>query len=138
VPFKAGELKAVGTADGKTTQSRLVTAGPAARIELVPDKTKLTANGEDVSQIELRLVDKDGVLVPKGNTFCSINVNGSGRLLALDNGDQRDMTPLKQPSRKLNQSRAFLVVESLRKPGPITVTVSAEGLPQAQLKLRAR
>jgi hypothetical protein len=138
VPFKSGELKAIGTANGKTVQSRLISAGSAARIELVPDKTKLTASGEDVSQIELRLVDKNGVLVPNGNTLCSVNVNGSGRLLSLDNGDQRDMTPLKQPSRKLNQSRAFMVVESLRQPGPITVTVSAEGLPETRLKLRAR
>jgi beta-galactosidase len=138
VPFQAGELKAVGSRDGKTVQSRLVTAGQPARLELVPDKTKLDASGEDVSQIELRLVDEKGVLVPNGAALCNVRVEGAGRLLALDNGDQRDMTPLRQPSRKLNQGRAFLVVESLHEAGPITVTVSAEGLPETKLKLRAR
>ncbi|HWC60706.1 MAG TPA: glycoside hydrolase family 2 TIM barrel-domain containing protein, partial [Verrucomicrobiae bacterium] len=138
VPFQAGELKAVGSRDGKTVQSRLVTAGQPARLELVPDKTKLTADGEDVSQIELRLVDAKGVLVPTGAALCNVRVEGAGKLLALDNGDQRDMTPLREPSRKLNQGRAFLVVESLHEAGPITVTVSAEGLPETKLKLRAR
>lgn len=138
VPFQAGELKAVGSRDGKTVESRLVTAGQPARLELVPDKTKLDASGQDVSQIELRLVDDKGVLVPNGATLCNVRVEGAGRLLALDNGDQRDMTPLRQPSRKLNQGRAFLVVESLHEGGPITVTVSAEGLPDTKLKLRAR
>ena len=138
VRFQPGELKAVGSRDGKTVQSRLVTAGEPARVELLPDKTKLAANGEDVSQIELRLVDKNGVLVPNGATLCDVRVEGAGKLLALDNGDQRDMTPLRQPSHKLNQGRAFMVVESLREAGPITVTVSAEGLPETKLKLRAR
>jgi beta-galactosidase len=138
VPFKPGELKAVGTRDRQTVQSRLITAGAPARIELVPDKTNLAANGQDVSQIEMQLVDAHGVLVPNGSPLCSVQVNGCGKLLALDNGDQRDMTQLQQPSRKLNQSRAFLVVESLRQSGPITVTVTSEGLPETQLKLRAK
>jgi len=138
VPFESGELKAVGARDGQTVQSRLVTAGPPERIELVPDKTELAADGHDVSQIEMRLVDEHGVMVPSGNVLCSVRVNGAGRLLALDNGDQRDMTPLQQPSRKLNQGRAFMVVESLRQPGPVSVIVSAEGFPEAQLSLRAR
>jgi beta-galactosidase len=138
VPFKPGELKAVGTRDRQTAESRLITAGAPARIELVPDKTELVASGQDVSQIEIQLVDAHGILVPNANTLCSVRVDGSGKLIALDNGDQRDMTPLQQPSRKLNQSRAFMVVESLRRPGPITVTVTAEGLPDTQLKLRAK
>jgi beta-galactosidase len=138
VPFQAGELKAVGSRDGKTVQTRLVTAGPPAGLELVPDKTKLVADGQDVAQIELRLVDEKGVLIPNGDSLCQVRVEGAGKLLALDNGDQRDMTPLGQPSRKLNQGRAFLVVESLRQRGTMTVTVSAEGLPEAKLKLRAR
>ncbi len=138
VPFKSGELKAVGSRDGHTVQSRLITAGAPARIELVPDKTKLAANGEDVSQIEVRLVDEHRVLIPNGNVLCGVRVNGSGKLLALDNGDQRDMTKLQQPSRKLNQGRAFLIVESSRQAGPLTVTVSAEGLPETELKLKVR
>ena len=138
VPFQAGELKAVGSRDGKKVQTQLVTAGQAARLELVPDKTKLAANGQDVSQIELRLVDAEGVLVPNGAALCSVRVDGAGRLLALDNGDQRDMTRLQEPSRKLNQGRAFMVVESSHEAGAITVTVSAEGLPEATLRLRAR
>jgi len=138
VPFQPGELKAVGLRDGKKVQTQLVTAGQAARVELVADKMKLAANGEDVSQIELRLVDAKGVLVPNGANLCSVRVEGAGKLLSLDNGDQRDMTRLQEPSRKLNQGRAFMVVEGAREAGSITVAVSVEGLPDANLKLRVR
>ena len=116
MPFKSGELKAVGSRDGHTVQSRLITAGAPARIELVPDKTKLAANGEDVSQIEVRLVDEHGVLVPNGNVLCGVRVNGSGRLLSLDNGDQRDMTPLQQAFAQI-KSRTRIFGRSKFAPG---------------------
>jgi len=138
VPFQPGEVKAVASQDGRQVQTRLITAGAPARLELIPDQTNLAADGRDVSQIELRLVDKRGVLVPNGAASCSVKVSGAGRLLGMDNGDQRDMTPLKEPSRKLNQGRAFLVVQSLRQAGPITVTVSAQGFPDAKLNLHVR
>jgi beta-galactosidase len=107
-------------------------------LELIPDQTDLVADGHDVSQIELRLVDKSGVLVPDGAALCSVKVTGAGKLLGLDNGNQRDMTALTQPTRKLNQGRAFLIVQSLRRAGAINVTVSVEGFPDAKLNLRAR
>jgi beta-galactosidase len=138
VPFQPGELKAVGSQDGHKVDTRLRMAGPPARLELIPDQTDLVADGHDVSQIELRLVDKSGVLVPDGAALCSVKVTGAGKLLGLDNGNQRDMTALTQPTRKLNQGRAFLIVQSLRRAGAINVTVSVEGFPDAKLNLRAR
>ena len=138
VPFQPGELRAIATQDGRKVETHLLTAGAPARLELIPDQTNLAADGRDVSQIELRLVDKRGVLVPTGDMLCSVKVSGAGRLLGMDNGDQRDMTPLLQPARKLNQGRAFLVIQSSRRAGPITVTVSAEDFSEAKLKLRAR
>lgn len=138
VPFKAGELKAVGTLDGKTVETRLVTAGKPARIELIPDRTRLAANGQDAANVELRSVDAQGNLVPNGDALCSVQVTGAGRLIGLDNGDQRDMTSLTLPARKLNQGRALAVVESSRQPGAIELTVTAPGLPAAHLRLAGR
>jgi hypothetical protein len=138
VPFKAGELKVVGTLDGKTVETSLVTADKPARIELVSDRTRLAANGQDAANVELRLVDAKGNFVPNSDALCSVEVTGAGRLVGLDNGDQRDMTPLTSPARKLNQGRALAVVESSRLAGAIELTVTAPGLPAAHLQLRAK
>ena len=136
--FKPGELKAVGWRDGKAVEYRLTTAGKPARIDLVPDHQKLTANGA-AANIELRLVDAKGVLVPNGDALCTVQVSGAGRLLALDNGNQSDSTPLRSPSRQLNRGRALAVVQTLPgKTGAITVTVTAPGLPEARLALQSR
>ena len=137
VPFQPGELKAVGTRAGQTVEARLVTAGELARIELVADRTQLAADGRDVAHVEVRLVDAKGVLVPNTNVLCTAKAGGAGRLLGLDNGDQGDMTALTSPSRNTRQGRALALVQSARKAGAITLTVSAPGLPEAQLALRA-
>ncbi|MGA2748742.1 MAG: sugar-binding domain-containing protein [Verrucomicrobiota bacterium] len=138
VPFKPGQLKAVGWRDDRSVETGLATAGKPARLELSPDQTRLVADGRDVAQVEVRLVDERGVLEPEGNALCAAQVTGAGKLLALDNGDQRDMTPPRQAARKLHQGRALLTVQSLRQPGAIIVTVSTEGLPDSRLELQAQ
>jgi hypothetical protein len=136
VPFKPGELKAVGVRAGQTVEARLLTAGKAARIELVADRTRLAGDGRDVAHVELRLVDEKGVLIPHGDAACSVRVTGAGRLLGLDNGDQRDMTSLTSSTHKLNQGRALAIVQSGRQAGSIELTVSAEGFPDSRLQLK--
>ena len=137
VPFKPGELKAVGTRAGQTVEDRLVTAGAPARLELAADRARLAADGRDVAHVEVRLVDAKGALVPNTNVLCTAKVTGAGRLLGLDNGDQRDMTALTLPSRSTRQSRALALVQTARNAGPITLTVSAPGLPEARITLQA-
>ncbi|HHY85344.1 MAG TPA: DUF4982 domain-containing protein [Verrucomicrobia bacterium] len=137
VPFEPGELKAVATRRQQSITRSLITAGAPARIELIPDRTSIAADGRDVAHIEVQLVDANGVLVPDGNVECSVRVVGEGRLLGVDNGDQRDMTPLRSSSRKLNHGRALALVQSSKRAGKIQVIVSAPELPVARLYLDA-
>ena len=138
VAFEPGELKAVGTDEtGRMVEYRLVTAGKAAHLKLIADRTQLAADGEDVAHVEIRLVDDKGVPVPNEDVVCSAQVSGAGRLLAVDNGNQDDMTPLTSPSRELHNGRALAIVQSLRQKGAITIKVSARGFPDALLQLKA-
>ena len=72
VAFQPGELKAVGRRDGKTVEYRLMTAGKPARIEMVADHQKLAADNREAANIELRLVDAKGVIVPNGDALCTM------------------------------------------------------------------
>jgi beta-galactosidase len=76
------------------------------------------------------------VLIPHGDAACSVRVSGAGRLLGLDNGDQRDMTSLTSSTRKLNQGRALAIVQSGRHAGTIELIVTAEGFPEGRLQLK--
>jgi beta-galactosidase/beta-glucuronidase len=136
--FQPGKLNAVGTAsDGKKVNYTLVTAGKPARLELIADRTRLAADGEDIAHVEIRVVDKKGVVVPNDNHVCSVEVDGAGQLLAVDNGNQSDTTPLSASSRALYHGRALAIIQSARYRGSIVLKVSAPGLPDAKLKLRS-
>ena len=137
VPFKGKELKAVGTRAGQTVEHRLVTAGTPARIELAADRTHLAADGHDAANVEMRLVDESGVLVPNSDLLCTAKVTGSGRLLGIDNGDQRDMTALALSSRKTRQGRALTLVQATRNKGTMELIVSTPSLPEARLILQS-
>jgi len=74
--------------------------------------------------------------VPNGDTACTVQVRGVGRLLAIDNGNQNDVSPLTSHERKLNHGRALAVVQSLsNQPGPVEIIVTTPGLPETRLKL---
>jgi beta-galactosidase len=138
VAFQPGKLKAVGTANnGKKVEYTLVTAGKPARLKLIADRTRLTADGEDVAQVEIRVVDNKGVLVPDDNLVCTVEVDGKGRLLAVDNGNESDTTPLSASSRALYHGRVLATIQSTCDGGSMVLRVSAPGLPEAKLKLRS-
>jgi len=138
VAFQPGELKAVGRSGGNSVASSLTTAGQPARLVLLPDHQALAADGQDAANIELRMVDAKGALVPDNHALCAVQVSGAGRLLAVDNGNLSDPAPLTSPSRELNHGRALAIVQSLPAAGAIQVTVTAPGVPDAHLTLRSR
>ncbi len=61
VGYEPGELKAIGRKDGQPLCEEIVkTAASPARLELLADRTEIAADGEDLSFVEVRLLDKDG------------------------------------------------------------------------------
>lgn len=136
VPFAAGELKAIGRNAGiEAAQSSLKTAGAPVRLELLPDRRSIAADGEDAAQVEIRALDAQGAIVPMAAMPCTVSVSGAGILGGLDNGDQSDTTRLTSPTRRLHHGRALFLVRSGRQPGQITVKVMSANLPEAQLRL---
>jgi len=58
VPWTSGTIKAVGMKGGvQVAVDSINTAGAATKVLLKPDKTALCADGDDVSNIEVNLVD---------------------------------------------------------------------------------
>ena len=66
VPYEPGEVKVVAyDASGKPAEEKVIrTAGKPHHLELVADRTRLSADGKDLAYITVRVVDKDGNLCP--------------------------------------------------------------------------
>jgi len=87
VPYVAGKLEARGYMDGKVAQTSTVeTTGEPARIVLTPDRSTINADGEDISVVNVSVVDENGFVVPTASNDISFDIDG-GTILGVGNGD---------------------------------------------------
>ncbi len=129
VPFEPGTLKAVGRANGQDVcDYELKTAGPPSRIELLPDVTELRADGKDVSQIEFRIVDENGVRVPNATPEVNFEMTGPARFLGIGNGDLNNLENCQGDTHRAFQGRGLAILQTTTTPGGITLKAMAPGL----------
>ena len=137
VSFEPGTLKAVGKKDGNFLTRELRTAGTPSRIELAADRDVLSADGQDLSFITVRILDQDGTLVPRADNLVRFKIEGEGRIAGVDNGNPVSLEPFKADYRKAFNGMCLIVVQSTENPGAITLTAGSEGLKQAVIQFRA-
>lgn len=137
VLYEPGVLKAVGVeAEMEVEKTTIRTAGEPARIRLTADRTKIKADGQDLSFITIEILDKEGIWEPNANNQLTFEVKGAGTLAAVGNADLKDTDGYVSSRRKAWKGRAIAVIKSTRKAGKITLKVSSPGLTSATVPIR--
>ncbi len=138
VSFHPGSIKAVSYKNGeKVAEQEIRTAGPAAKIELIADRSEINADGSDLSFITVKVTDKDGNMVPDAANLVNFKVDGEGFVAGVDNGYQASTEPFKANYRKAFNGMCLLIVQSTEKAGSIKVTASSDGLETTQIELKS-
>ena len=139
IPYHKGELKAIAYNESGAViaEDAVRSFGDAARLEALPDKTEIHADGEDLIYIEIAAYDKNGTFCANAGNRVNISVEGAGRLLGMDNGDSTDYDQYKGTSRRLFSGRLLAVIGSTGETGDIRVTLTSPGLPEETVALRA-
>lgn len=139
VVYQPGELKAVAYDDkGQKIAEQIVkTAGEPDRIIASPDRKTISANGKDLSFIEVSVVDKDGNLCPNSDALLNFNVSGSGEYIAACNGDPTSHTSFVSKQMNAFSGKCVMIVGYSTKPGNIKVTIESKGLKPAQVVVSA-
>ncbi|ETZ19217.1 sugar-binding domain-containing protein [Pedobacter sp. V48] len=136
VPYTPGVLTAVGRKNGKIAyKEEIHTTGTPAAIRLSSDKNSLQANETDVAHLKIEIIDENGHVVPDADNLIQVKVNGTGRLIGLDNGNQVDHTAMKDSQRKTFNGLALAVLQSTNKIGEIQIEVSAPNLKTASARI---
>jgi beta-galactosidase len=137
VPFEAGTLKAISRKNGKNVLVReIYTAGSPAKIELLADRKNITADGKDLSFITVRILDKDGRVVPDAANRVRFSIIGEATIEATDNGYQADTESFKSAERNCWKGMGLVIVRATEKKGNITLRAVSEGLTPAILLLK--
>ena len=138
VPFESGILRAISRKNGKTVLTKEIkTAGKAAIIELTADRKIIKADGKDLSFITVKILDKDGNLVPAANHLIEFSISGNATIAATDNGYQADTLSLTNHKRSAWKGMAMVIVKSSVKKGNSTLTAHAPGIKPAMLVLKS-
>ena len=136
LPFEAGTLKAVSRKKGKVVLTKEVnTAGPAYKIELIADRKTIAADGNDLSFITVKVLDKNGNLVPDAVNLVQFEVTGGGSIAGVDNGSQTSMESFKDNKRKAFNGLCLVVIKAGKMKRDIRVKATAVCLQTAQINI---
>ena len=125
VEYAPGELKATGTLGGETVECVLQTTGAAVAIQAKVWDEAIKFDGQDMTHVELQLVDAEGRPVMDAYDLIHVNTE-NGVLLGVENGDLADTTPYTSPARRANRGRLVAYIGAPSE-GTEDITVSANG-----------
>lgn len=139
VTYEPGELKAVAYKAGqKIGEAVMRTAGKCAQLRLTPDRTELTASGEDLSYVLVEALDENGTLCPLAENLVHFKVDGPAEIAGVGNGNPISYEPFQADYRKLFYGKAMLILRTVEgNRGSIWVTVTADGLKDASVTLKS-
>lgn len=135
VRYEPGEITVIAYNENNFEAERktIRTAGKPYRIELVPSRDSLIADGKDLLYVTVRIVDRDGNLCPLDTRKVRFEVSGAGQFRAVANGDPTCLESFQSPEMSAFSGMLTVIVQSDRTPGPITLTAKAKGLKKGTL-----
>lgn len=139
VPYHKGEIRAVGydKSGKKVAEMTRKSFGDPYEICLIPNKTELSANGEDLIYVEIGMLDRSKNPVENARNRVSVHVSGAGRLVGLDNGDSTDYDQYKGTSRRLFNGKLLAIIAAKNYAGDIEMTVTSRDIPSKTIHFTA-
>jgi beta-galactosidase len=109
------------------------TTGAPTAIILKTDRTRLSADAEDVTMVEVRVVDAKGRVVPYASNQIRFTVSGAGSLGGVGNGDPSCHEPDQADTRSAFHGLCMALVRAGNSPGKIRLEAEGAGLKGAAL-----
>nr|WP_314635771.1 glycoside hydrolase family 2 TIM barrel-domain containing protein [uncultured Porphyromonas sp.] len=138
--YEPGEVKVVAYNDaGEVAEEKVIrTAGKPHHLELVADRTTLTADGRDIAFVTVRVVDKEGNLIPDDARLLNFRVTGAATFRAAASGNPASLDAFHLPRHHAFSGQLVTLVQSSEQSGEAVLHVSAKGLPRATLRLQIK
>lgn len=135
IPYKPGSLEVTGLDKGKEEAKYSVkTSGRSYSIIATPDITTLAAN-KDLVQIDIQIVDQNGLPVMLADDEVTCTISGPARLLGLESANNTDMTNYRDNIHRVYNGKMIAYIQTTGKPGEVNVSFSAAWLKSAKVRL---
>lgn len=132
VPYQAGTLEAIGWKKGREIKTQVSTTDTPFEVVVTPYKTTATADGKDLSIINITVVDKEGREVPTADNLIKFSIKGDAKIIGVGNGDPSSHEPDQciegAWQRALFNGKCQVIVQMGTKPDMIKFEATAAGL----------
>ena len=135
--YEPGTVKVVAyDANGKAVAEKEIhTAGKPYAIKLEADRTKIAADGKDLSFVTVSVVDKDGNLCQMAENKIQFRVKVKGTYCAGANGNPASLESFQEPSMKVFSGMMTAIVQSTEEAGEIVLEASSKGLKTSKVEI---
>jgi beta-galactosidase len=143
VPYEKGELVAHAFYNDKNGEMQsvsdtLTSARNPYTLAMQADRQQLRSGSREVVHITTSVVDSSGIVNPHSDHMVNYQIDGPGKIRAIDNGDLADHTPNGSSSRKVRNGKQLLILQAGSEPGDLIVNASADGLQPSQVKIKSK
>jgi beta-galactosidase len=130
VRYTPGELKAVAYKKGKEWATAIVrTTGNPVALTLETDRDTIRADGQDLAFVTVKVVDKNGDVVPRSRNMVHFEIDGPGEIIAVGNGDATSFEPFQATRRSAFNGLCLAIIRSVEgRAGTIKLNASSKGL----------
>jgi beta-galactosidase len=136
VAFASGTLEAKASKGGSVVATdKLQTAGAAAALTLKADRTSISADGRDLSFIEVAVVDAQGIVVPQASNAIDFAITGPGKIAGVDNGNAISHESYKGTSRSAFSGKALAILQSTTTAGKVTLKATSGSLTGSSVEI---
>jgi beta-galactosidase len=136
VPFEEGTLKAVGLENNVEVCSKTIsTTGAAKKIRLIPDRSIIKTDRNDLSFVKIEVTDESGNIVPDANIPVQLEISGNGELAAAGNACPNEMASFRKPGCKTFRGLAMAIIRPTGNTGNIKLIASSKNIEGADVEI---
>lgn len=138
--YTPGEIKVIAYKNGREWAMDVVkTTDPATRLELSADRTVIKADGRELVYVTVRIVDKDGRMVPIATNTVRFKVSGPGALAAVGNGDPTNHDSFQSDRYRAFHGQCLVIIRSTEgKGGQIRLKAESEALTTGEILMMSK
>ncbi|MGZ3979459.1 MAG: sugar-binding domain-containing protein [Flavisolibacter sp.] len=119
--------------------STLSTAGKPVAIRLTADQKMINANPNDLSFVNVEVVDSKGHVVPSVDGLeINFKLTGVAEIAAVGNGSPSDMSSFQQHHKAVYQGKAMVILRPSKGRGMAVLTASAKGLQGSSVQIQIK
>lgn len=130
VKYQPGELKVVTYKNGNFwVEETIKTTEKASKLVATADRSTIKSDGEDLSFITVKITDENGLMIPDANKKINFSLEGTGEIVATDNGNPADLVSFASPERETFNGMALVIIRAKKGiKGKMKLSITSEGL----------